>query len=169
MSDNQETIIAIIQEMNYGPIPKHKLDIELLRHYADRLVAAYRRVMVNMHKMRDALEYVLHFDATDEAAMEDGLTDAERIAEYADHIAECQKKAKEALAAPPRNCDVGTPEEQLDRYGLFRQEKCLICESRHSCHICGERYRMKCMMKWAQMPYESTTEGSPTVQQEEGK
>lgn len=55
---------------------------------------------------------------------------------------------------PPRNCDVGTAEEQLDRYGLFCQKKCLICENRFSCHLCGERYRMKCMMKWAQMPYE---------------
>lgn len=54
---------------------------------------------------------------------------------------------------PPRNCDVGTAEEQLDRYGLFCQNKCPICDNRHSCHICGERYRMKCMMKWTQMPY----------------
>lgn len=61
---------------------------------------------------------------------------------------------KAALAGPARNCDVGTAEEQLDRYGLFCQKKCLICENRFSCHICGERYRMKCMMKWAQMPYE---------------
>ena len=48
--------------------------------------------------MREALEYVLQFDATDEAAEEDGLTDAERIAEYADHIEECQKRARAALA-----------------------------------------------------------------------
>ena len=59
----------------------------------------------NGAKIREALEYVLHFDATDEAAMEDGLTDAERIAEYADHIKECQKKANAALAASARNCD----------------------------------------------------------------
>ena len=51
--------------------------------------------------MREVLEYVLQFDATDKAAEEDGLTDAERIAEYADHIEECQKKARAALAAPP--------------------------------------------------------------------
>lgn len=49
-------------------------------------------------KMREALEYVLQFDATDEAAEQDGLTDAERIAEYADHIEECQKRARAALA-----------------------------------------------------------------------
>ena len=63
-------------------------------------------------------------------------------------------KAKSALAEPVRNCDVGTVDEQLDRYGLFCQNECPVCEERHSCHICGERYRMKCMAAWAQMPYE---------------
>lgn len=62
-------------------------------------------------------------------------------------------EADKILAASPRNCDVGTVEEQLDRYGLFCQNKCPVCEHRHSCHICGERYRMKCMVAWSQMPY----------------
>lgn len=69
----------------------------------------------------------------------------------AHNISEC---ARSVLAAPPRNCDVGTVEEQLDRYGLFCQNKCPMCEHRHSCHICGERYRMKCMVAWSQMTYE---------------
>lgn len=60
----------------------------------------------------------------------------------------------EVLQGVPRNCDVGTVDEQLDRYGLFCQIKCPECENKHSCHICGERYRMKCMVAWAQMPYE---------------
>ena len=60
----------------------------------------------------------------------------------------------EVLLGVPRNCDVGTVEEQLDRYGLFCQNKCPVCENRFSCHICGERYRMKCMVAWSQMPYD---------------
>lgn len=56
MNDNQETINAIIQEMNYGKIPKHKLDIELLRHYADRIEVAYKREKVLMDEMRKALD-----------------------------------------------------------------------------------------------------------------
>lgn len=74
---------------------------------ADRLEAANKRERGDVAKLREALKYVLQFDATDEAAEEDGLTDAERIAEYADHIEECQKKARAALAEPPRNCEVG--------------------------------------------------------------
>ena len=67
---------------------------------------------------------------------------------------EIRDLARAALAKPPRNCNVGTAEEQLDRYGVYCQNRCTSCDNRHYCHICGERYRMKCMMEWAQMPYE---------------
>lgn len=66
-----------------------------------------------------------------------------------DHI---QDAISAALSEPPHNCDVGTVEEQLDRYGFYCQSRCTSCDERHYCHICGERYRMECMMKWAQMP-----------------
>lgn len=85
-----------------------------------------------------------------------------RDARCDDHCSECLDASDLAddvydlLHIPPRNCDVGTAEEQLDRWGLFCQNKRPFCEHRHACHICGERYRMKCMMEWAQMPY---TEG----------
>lgn len=84
----------------------------------------------------------------------DGLID-----DVADELGDLRDShVKSALSAPPRNCDVGTVEEQLDRYGLFCQNKCPTCENRFSCHICGERYRMKCMVAWAQMPYEEEGE-----------
>ena len=66
----------------------------------------------------------------------------------------CNRMNREVgIGRPIRNCDIGNAEEQLERYGLFCQNKCPICENRHSCHICGERRRMKCIMEWAQMPY----------------
>lgn len=58
-----------------------------------------------------------------------------------------------ALAKPPRNCDVGTPEEQAERY-----EK--LCDS----HTCGSMCSGSCCplydydcspFAWAQMPYEA--------------
>ena len=58
-----------------------------------------------------------------------------------------------ALAKPPRNCDVGTPEEQAERY-----EK--LCDS-HTCgSICSGSgcplYDYDCSpFAWAQMPYEA--------------
>lgn len=71
-----------------------------------------------------------------------------------------QTEIDKALSAPARNCDVGTAEEQLDRYGVYCQNRCTSCDNRHYCHICGERYRMKCMMEWAQMPYEAEEGGA---------
>lgn len=55
-----------------------------------------------------------------------------------------------ALAAPPRNCDVGTADEQKKRFIHY----CKVC-NRRDC-ACGyeELFRHKCAIKWAQMPYE---------------
>ena len=74
-----------------------------------------------------------------------------------------------ALSAPPRNCDVGTAEDQADRFDKF-------CYSHSKCHQCPvqsiwnsthrkKRLReiIRCEIIWAQMPYkeerlrESTT------------
>ena len=97
-------------------------------------------------------------EASNVRAMYDALVKVKRLFDgqimFQPSIREAHKAVNAALAAPPRNCDVGTVEEQLDRYGLFCQNKCPICENRHSCHICGERYRMKCMVAWAQLPYD---------------
>lgn len=101
--------------------------------------------------MREALESMIEFDASEEAAMADGLTDAERIAEYADHIVECQKKAKAALAAPPRNCDVGTADEQNRRFELFCIEHRTY---ENGCGDCPCKGVASCELAWAQMPYE---------------
>ena len=62
-----------------------------------------------------------------------------------------------ALSAPPRNCDVGTPEEQVQRMtddfcmkqwkdGLIR---CSLCP------ISCTNGRRTCTLTWAQMPYEA--------------
>lgn len=72
-----------------------------------------------------------------------------------DALALACDKLDSTLTLPLRNCDVGTAEEQIARYGEFCQRECLSCDKRISCHMRGESYRMNCMMKWAQMPYES--------------
>ena len=100
-------------------------------------------------KLREALNQLLGLIDNEILVFSNGL-DPSEVSNAQYQI----DKADEALAEPVRNCDVGTAEEQLDRYGLFCQNKCPVCENRHSCHICGERYRMKCMVAWSQMPYE---------------
>ena len=53
-------------------------------------------------------------------------------------IADIFAMATTALAAPPRNCDVGTAEEQEERYAMFIKEHWTLG---------------KTALQWAQMPY----------------
>ena len=56
-------------------------------------------------------------------------------------------KAKHALSAPARQCDVGTAEEKYQRWVHF-------CEQRlHSCHNCECNSLVGCTFKFGDMPY----------------
>ena len=76
---------------------------------------------------------------------------AEKQETSADIIAEMRKKdidvMKAALSAPPRNCDVGTAEEQVGRHATWCEgnaNQCLFPKA-SKCTLCFAR--------WAQMPY----------------
>ena len=67
---------------------------------------------------------------------------------------------KAARAMPKRNCDVGTEEEQKDRFKAYcdmhfdyLKHGCKKCPARDYINGWGAPY---CQLKWAQMPY---TEG----------
>ena len=60
-------------------------------------------------------------------------------------------KAKAALAAPARNCDVGTAEEQFERWHAFCDSYDKDCTG---CPCDGPVLSMAyCFSNWAQMPY----------------
>lgn len=61
-------------------------------------------------------------------------------------LKEIYEIAGTALATPPRNCDVGTPEDQHNRFMRF-------CDSK-SMGYCWGRGCRKCMAQWGQIPYE---------------
>lgn len=71
----------------------------------------------------------------------------------------CSKECRDALAKPPRNCDVGTPQEQIKRWEKFCQEhheywkpsKSLTAIQRCNCP-CHEGNGCNYFI-WAQMPY----------------
>lgn len=77
---------------------------------------------------------------------------------YGDPLAEAVIKARSALSATPRNCDVGTAEEQWDRFSKH-------CRSHDFCSHCPVKplwnfekgRKPSCGLLWAQMPY--TSEG----------
>ena len=76
---------------------------------------------------------------------------------------------KAALAEPMRNCDVGTPKEQEDRwktncgYGIPNCKHCKVYEEAKNSGLVNGRYLMRCDCRfiWAQMPYE---EGVPNAE-----
>ena len=63
---------------------------------------------------------------------------------------------KAALSAPPRNCDVGTSEEQAKRFKSFCKTHLSgtrsICSAQCACVGCRSMFH--CLTKWEQMPYE---------------
>lgn len=59
-------------------------------------------------------------------------------------------KARAALAAPMRNCDVGTAEEQENRFRRYCNSRGTFCGD---CPLYKNR-RGECRFAWAQMPYE---------------
>lgn len=66
-----------------------------------------------------------------------------------------QEKARAALAKPPRQCDVGTAEEQYSRMLRKCYEwMCIDCKQ-------SDKDFRKCAISWAQMPYkEGESDGS---------
>ena len=59
-------------------------------------------------------------------------------------------KAKAALAEPVKNCEVGTVEEQEDRFRRYCNSRGTFCGD---CPLYNNR-RGECRFAWAQMPYE---------------
>lgn len=59
----------------------------------------------------------------------------------------CERLIRSALSAPPRQCDVGTPEEQYRRWVHF-------CEQRlHRCDNCPCNRPEGCTFTYENMPY----------------
>jgi hypothetical protein len=92
-----------------------------------------------MSKIREALEEVVSILST-----------------WTDHLPpviqeeaqEAIDKAEAALAEPLKNCEVGTPEEQYNRFIYCCTERKISCRKtfNRGCAIC--------YAKWMQMPYE---------------
>jgi hypothetical protein len=105
----------------------------------------------NMKAMRDALEMFCGYSAT---VLNTGMFN--RV-----HLEALLNKAKAALAKPPRQCDVGTPDEQSERFENFCLKHIGCAEETGGRHCVGcpmekasKNITQKCELYWAQMPYE---------------
>lgn len=177
-----ETTSDILREMRgysdklerLGFYDLRNLATETLRVYADRIEAAYKRElyeadsmeeievdkmdikqvqlgrgceMSNNQKLREACDY-----ARDMCADAIHLIDADsrKLTEYLKSVV---TKMNAALAEPPRNCDVGTAEEQEVRFRNYcwnhsSRDKNMECQ----CPIDMEG-KAGCKLEWSQMPY----------------
>lgn len=181
MSDGgQETIADIMAEMRTfaDSMEKHLLyDLrecatDYLRVLADRIEAAD-------HRFREITKMIPHEEAataemetttpTSEESSAVGNASARREALeqilwclgwmsdnaenkiIKDHLAKPIELAKSALSAPPRNCDVGTADEQVSRYNKFcMQRACSECPF----YVASDL--LACGVRWAQMTYEES-------------
>lgn len=88
------------------------------------------------------------------AKMREALKTVKRYLDgYTVNVPEMRSQVDAALAAPPRNCDVGSAEEQDKRFchmfcrvGIDGCVKCKLNVLPHRGNTCG--------IHWAQMPYE---------------
>ena len=162
-NERQETVSDIMSEMRKyaDSMEQHDLydlrecSTDYLRVLADRIEDAVNRenrtvekssAVGNASKMREALEKVLRVLHC--AIVADILKGDDVNGAYNEVIA--------ALSAPPRNCDVGTAEEQEKRFNSFCKTHLSgtrsICSAQ--CPCVGCRSMFHCLTKWEQMPYE---------------
>ena len=125
---------------------------EKMRRYADRIEAAEKR---EREATREKSSAVGNAAAIREALLEASiaLSDATHHHMTEDDAKECLAVVVAALSVPPRNCDVGTAEEQYKRFdkicsarGLLKD--CPLFEKTSPC--CSPL----CFARWSQIPYE---------------
>lgn len=161
MAETNETIADIIAEMRGGPIPHHRRDQELLRHYAERIEAAWNRekatienssAVGNAQKMREVVELLAQaiLPPQEEYPAEYGGGKVPDEDGWLAWIRQMQVRACDALSAPPRNCDVGTVDEQINRH--YRYCSCRLGDGDDP-HGCERMSCSECVLRWAQMEY----------------
>lgn len=69
------------------------------------------------------------------------------------------EKVLDALKEPLRNCDVGTAEEQAERFGEFCAEH---INSSRACFGCPLFSSITCCIGWEHLPYESEVDNETT-------
>ena len=175
MESKNETIADIVAEMRKYSQDKYRLSAEwggekgnpgmfylqmaqAAKVFADRIEAVHARevqdaldtggyveacrarkkLVDNGAKMREALEHIAAIPMPPPNEMAQGIA------------VEMREVAIAALAAPPRNCDVGTAEVQAKR-------KMALCDKQQGCGNCSLNKvatLTQCALAWAQMPYE---------------
>ena len=168
MSKKQETVADIVAELRQEykarpPINRAETTWER-RRLADRIEAAYKRDI----EAYDLINFMSPVGRAEPAPVGNDAKMREALEQIASipmpppiHLAqqcarEMREKAIAALAEPPRECDVGTAEEQAQRFNDYCKKQgdgCCIGKGKGACPI-FKGYGVDCGIVWAQMPYE---------------
>ena len=139
---------------------------EVIKRLNDAIAEEQRRKMAtpenssavgNAAKLRKAMIEVLEYIETFHKYITPGK--GKRLTALFAVADTIRDKARAALAAPPRQCDVGTVEEQAQRMADFCERHYKkAAPGRHICSACkfhNKDAEWECYFSWAQMPYES--------------
>jgi len=136
---------------------RNRIGIKLRQEFADKC----NECAATQEHFREVTEKV-----GNAAKMREALESTEELLEHfakpgsilADAFAMHMRDNRAALAAPPRNCDVGTAMEQLQRFHSF----CRVEAKGESCHGCQffdeNAGDVHCGFLWAQLPCETPAE-----------
>lgn len=117
-----------------------------------------RQTMNSNSKLREAVESLLDLlddmGVTEEIILIADKNRCHKESLHTDKALEVLRKAKDALAEPPRNCDVGTAEEQEERYFKLKKE---YIDRVTYCPAVGQSW-FPDSLYWAQMEYEGEAE-----------
>lgn len=100
----------------------------------------------NMEAIRDALAELVQFTCN---SCQERLCESDCEEGGAPVPCSAILKARDALALPPRNCDVGSVTDQRKRYAKMCQYNCDRCALQEDRALKGG-----CEFSWAQMPCE---------------
>lgn len=183
MADRQETIADIIAEMNRVEVcadgePCLRDYARRFDAAMKREVDALNEQITDLRQQRDLWSkrsaelvekcnehYAKLKQVGNAAKLREAVAEAQKCANGAllaishenvpiQHMWDIIDVCKAALAAPARNCDVGTTEEQSARMRKFCSKNGLCRDGSYRCENCGFLYDPNCELSWAQMPYE---------------
>lgn len=163
MTNTNETIADIIAEMRDWLGDANSYD---LRSLADRLEAAWKREKSAIEDDALAVGGIVEASRAtaeksstvgDAAKLREALKTVKRYFDgYTVNILELRRKVDAALAAPPRNCEVGTAEEQARRFNDYCHKQgnsCSVGRSKGAC-LMFKGHKVDCAIVWSRSPYE---------------
>lgn len=150
------SVDSVIEKMQTGAIPKHTNDRELLLHYAslfkEALKIGYKTLRQcsesgNAKELRAALAECI--DCMNKLLDDDHCKKYHRA-----KLDDAMITATKALTQPPRNCDIGTVQEQVKRLLDFCNfHGCISCRPCHESPGCMSSGAGACAVVWLNTPY----------------